>query len=321
MLDSWQVALITILVCLIAYYCYVVTTDRLSSTAPIRSALSDATIQEGFSDGFQEDIYDKFYATIYNKIFQHDNLVQAEAGILMTEWRKGKKDSEMRVLDVCCGTGVATCGFVNLGVDKAVGLDKSVAMLNYAKDVIVPATTLKEEQTKRLEWRIGDAYAPMAASVSEFTHACLLFFSVYYFEDLNTLFKNLAMWVKPGGGLAIEVVNKFKFEPIPDVANPWLAVSPQKYSKERIVNSKATFDTFDYESEFQLYDPVAEFKETFKFKKDGKIRQQKHTLHMPSIDKIVHTAVEQGFHYDKFMDLQFTGFNYGYMLFFTRVLN
>ena len=320
MLDSWQVALMTILVCLIAYYCFVVITDRLSSTAPIRTALRDVILEEGFADGIHEDIYDKFYATVYNKIFQHDNLVQAEAGILLTEWRKGKKEGEIRVLDVCCGTGVGTCAFVNLGVDKAVGLDKSVAMLNYAKDVVVPATTLKEDQKQRVEWRIGDAYAPMAASVSEFTHACRLFFSIYQFQDLNTLFKNLAMWIKPGGGLAIEVVNKFKFEPIPDVANPWLAVSPQKYSKERIVNSKATFDTFDYETEFQLYDPVAEFKETFKFK-DGKLLQQKHTLYMPSIDKIVHTAVEQGFHYDKFMDLQFTGFNYGYMLFFTRVLN
>ena len=319
MLDSWQVALITILVCLIAYYCFVVITDHLSSTAPIRTALRDVILEEGFADGIHEDIYDKFYATVYNKIFQHDNLVQAEAGILLTEWRKGKKEGEIRVLDVCCGTGVGTCAFVNLGVDKAVGLDKPVAMLNYAKDVVVPATTLKEDQKQRVEWRIGDAYAPMAASVSEFTHACLLFFSIYQFQDLNTLFKNLAMWIKPGGGLAIEVVNKFKFEPIPDVANPWLAVSPQKYSKERIVNSKATFDTFDYETEFQLYDPVAEFKETFKFK-DGKVRQQKHTLYMPSIDKIVHTAVEQGFHYDKFMDLQFTGFNYGYMLFFTRVV-
>jgi SAM-dependent methyltransferase len=321
MLDTWQVALMTILVCLIAYYCFVVITDRLTSTAPIRTALRDVILEEGFADGIHEDIYDKFYATVYSKIFQHDNLVQAETGILLTEWRKGKKESEMRVLDVCCGTGVATCAFVNQGVDKAVGLDKSVAMLNYAKDVIVPATTLKDDQKQRVEWRIGDAYAPMAASVSEFTHACLLFFSIYQFQDLNTLFKNLTMWIKPGGGLAIEVVNKFKFEPIPDVANPWLAVSPQKYSKDRIVNSQATFDTFDYETEFQLYDPVAEFKETFTVKEGGKVRQQKHTLYMPSIDKIVHTAVEQGFHYDKFMDLQFTGFNYGYMLFFTRVLN
>jgi SAM-dependent methyltransferase len=316
MLDAWQTTLLILIVFLMLYYFMVVIDNRLSSSVPIRTLLS-----EGFESeqGNGEEPYDKFYATIYNKIFQHDNLVQAEAGVLLTEWKKGMKKSEMRVLDVCCGTGVATCSFVKQGVDRAVGLDKSVAMLNYAKEVVEPATTLTAEERQRLEWRIGDAYAPMAASVSEFTHACLLFFSIYYFQDLNTLFKNLAMWIKPGGGLAIEVVNKYKFEPIPDVANPWLAVSPQKYSKERILTSKATFDKFDYDTEFQLYDPVAEFKETFTFK-DKTQRKQKHTLYMPSIDKIVHTAVEHGWKYEKFMDLQFTGFNYGYMLFFTRVI-
>jgi hypothetical protein len=61
----------------------------------------------------------------------------------------------------------------------------------------------------------------------------------------------------------------------------------------------------------------AEFQETFHFK-DGKIRRQKHPLYMPAISKIVAVATEQGFKYDKFMDLQFIGFNYGYLLFFTR---
>jgi len=278
---------------------------------------------EGFetTNGFQEDIYDDFYATVYNKIFQHDNLLQAEAALLIQDW--GQKDEEkikqMRVLDVCCGTGVAACAFAKAGADRVVGLDKSVAMLNYAKNKVEPATTLTEEQHQRLEWRNADAYAPMAAQVGEFTNACLLYFSIYYFKELDTLFKNLAMWVKPGGGLAIEVVNKHKFEPVPDVANPWIAVSPQKHSKERITTSKAVFDKFEYETEFELFDPRAEFRETFKFS-DGKVRKQKHSLYMPSIEKIIHTAAEMGWRYDKFMDLQFMGFNYGYMLFFTRVV-
>lgn len=316
MLTVWQAAAILIVLCLMTVYCTQVISSHLSSPKAIRTALS-----EGFTDSILSDIpYDNFYATVYNKIFQHDNLVQAEVGIALQNWQKSKKNKEIRVLDVGCGTGVATCAFVKQGVDRAVGLDKSVPMLNYAKDTVEPATTLTVDQKQRLEWRNGDAYGPMVATVSEFTHACLLFFSIYSFQDLDALFKNLALWVKPGGGLAIEVVNKYKFEPIPDVANPWLAVSPQKYAKERIVTSKATFDKFDYETEFQLYDPVAEFKETFIFK-DKKVRTQKHTLYMPSIEKIIHTAAEHGWRYDKFTDLQFTGFNYGYMIFMTRVVS
>jgi hypothetical protein len=33
---------------------------------------------------------------------------------------------------------------------------------------------------------------------------------------------------------------------------------------------------------------------------------------------IIQKAKEQGFTYTKFVDLQFTGFNYGYILFFKR---
>jgi SAM-dependent methyltransferase len=313
-MDTWQLVLLTILILLLLNYAYFVFYDRLVQ--------KDIHGVEGFeeemsSHGWHDEPYDQFYATIYNKIFQHDKLVQAEASTALHEWKKTDKSGHLRILDVCCGTGVATCFFAKQDVDQATGLDKSVAMLNYAKDIVVPATTLTEQQKMRLEWKPTDAYAPMACQASEFTHACLLFFSIYYFKDLDVLFKNLALWIKPGGGLVIEVVNKHKFEPVPDVANPWIAVSPQKHTKDRITTSKAAFDKFDYDTEFHLEGNEAEFNETFKFK-DGKVRRQKHTLYMPSISKIVTIAVEQGFAYDKFMDLQFMGFNYGYLLFFTR---
>ena len=313
-MDTWQFALSIILILLFLNYAYRVFYDRIIER--------DIHAIEGFeeemlSHGYMDDPYDKFYATVYNKIFQHDKLVQAEAAIAMQEWKKTDTTGHFRILDVGCGTGVATCFFAKQEVDLAAGLDKSVAMLNYAKDVIVPATTLSETQLQRLDWRSSDAYGPMSCQASEFTHACLFFFSVYYFKELDVLFKNLAFWIKPGGGLIIEVVNKHKFEPVPDVANPWIAVSPQKHTKERITTSAATFDKFDYSTEFVLEGNDAEFKETFKFS-DGKIRRQKHILYMPSITKIVSAATDQGFAYDKYMDLQILGFNYGFLLFFTR---
>ena len=311
-MDTWQLVLLTILLLLVANYAYRIFYDRIVQ--------KDIHSVEGFEDGMEvhgwmDDPYDKFYATVYNKIFQHDKLVQAETAIVLQDWKK--KKGPLRILDVCCGTGVATTAFIKQGADSAVGLDKSVAMLNFAQDTILPATTLTPEEVQRIEWRNTDAYSPMACQAFEFTHACLLFFSIYYFKDLDVLFKNLALWVKPGGGLVIEVVNKYKFEPVPDVANPWLAVSPQKHAKERITTSAAAFDKFDYTTEFVLEGDNAEFKETFKFR-DGKIRRQSHTLYMPAITKIVSVATEQGFKYEKYMDLNMLGFNYGFLLFFTR---
>jgi len=313
-MDTWQIVLLTILLLLLANYAYRIFYDRIVE--------KDIHAIEGFTDGLEsngwmDEPYDNFYATVYNKIFQHDRLVQAEAAIALQEWKKTSPDGPLRILDVCCGTGIATAFFAKQGVDQATGLDKSPAMIAFAKETVVPATTLTVEQKRRIEWKTADAYTQLACAPYEFTHACMLYFSVYYFKELDVLFNNLAFWIKPGGGLIIEVVNKHKFEPVPDVANPWIAVSAQKHAKERITTSKATFDKFDYDTEFILEGDDAEFKETFKFK-DGQVRRQTHTLSMPAISKIVTTATEQGWHYDKFMDLQILGFNYGFLLFFTR---
>jgi hypothetical protein len=144
-----------------------------------------------------------------------------------------------------------------------------------------------------------------------------LYFTVYYFRDLDMLFRNLALWVKPGGHLAIEVVNKYKFDPVLNPSNPWVGVSPQKYAKERITKSKIVFDTFEYDAVFELEDPNAEFRETFRFK-DGSVRRQRHQLSMPSMADIIKKAQECGWTYTKYVDLMPLSFQYGYLLFFSR---
>lgn len=267
-----------------------------------------------------DEIYDDFYASIYNKIFQHDTLIQAEAAIAFHEWTKDTKPQDMRVLDLCCGTGVATCYFAKENLSKVIGVDKSQAMIRFAKNLILPKTTLTENQLSAIEWKQADAYSPSVCDPSSITHACLFYFTIYHFRDIDAIFRNLALWVKPGGHMVIEVVNKYKFEPIPGVANPWVGTSPQKYVKDRIKDAKATFDKFEYESHFDLEDPRAEFAETFRFK-DGTVRRQKHVLWMPSIEQIVQKATQTGWVYDKYTNLDIIGFQYGFLLFFVRSLN
>jgi hypothetical protein len=163
-----------------------------------------------------------------------------------------------------------------------------------------------------------DLMGPGAAGAAEFTNACILYFTIYYVKDLDILFRNLALWVKPGGSLAIEVVNKYKFDPVLDSSNPWVGVSPQNYVKERLKTSKVVFDKFDYEATFELEDPNAEFRETFRFK-DGSVRRQKHALTMPSISDIIKKAQRNGWMYSSYVDLMPLSFQYGYLLFFKRM--
>jgi SAM-dependent methyltransferase len=314
-LDTWQLILLTILILLCINYLYHILIDKL--------IVIETTSAEGFIDTAassstaSQDPYDDFYASIYHKIFQHDRLVQAEAALAFKDWERNTPPQKMNILDCGCGTGVATCYFAKQGVGTVVGLDRAPAMLRFAQSTILPSTTLTEQQMSAVSWKQGDAYGPSNFIAGTFSHAALLYFTVYCFRDLDALFKNLALWVRPGGGLVIEAVNKYKFEPVPDIANPWVAVSPQKYSKHRITTARAAFDKFDYETEFDLEDPRAEYREIFRFK-DGSIRRQTHVLWMPSIAQIVEKAKAAGWVYQKFTDLEVVGFNYGYLLFFTR---
>lgn len=318
-LDMWQSILLIIVILLCINYLSIILMDRLT-THPYESmtegfeSMASASRTETLVD---EEIYDDFYASVYNKIFQHDKLVQAEAAMALHEWADAMKPADMRILDLCCGTGVASCYLAKQGVGHIYAVDRSPAMIRYAKANILPKTTLTETQSSAIEWIQADAYAPSIIEPASVTHACLFYFTMYHFRNSDAIFRNLAHWVKPGGHMAIEVVNKYKFEPIPDVANPWVAVSPQKYSKERIKTSKAVFDTFEYETTFDLEENRAEFGETFRFK-DGTSRRQKHILWMPTIQQLIQTAGECGWSYQKYVNLDMIGFNYGYMLFFVR---
>jgi SAM-dependent methyltransferase len=264
-----------------------------------------------------DDIFDNFYTSIYDKLVQHHKIVEAETAIVLEDWKKAMSLKDMRILDAGCGTGIATVSFAHKGVGGVVGIDKSPSMIKYAKQHMSERANLSEQQKNAIEFRQNDLLSPNAASAAEFTHACLFYFTAYYFRDLDTIFRNMHLWVRPGGTLAVEVVNKHKFEPILESASPWTGISPQRYTKERLTKSKVVFDKFDYEADFDLEDPRAEFREVIRFK-DGSVRRQKHIFWMPDIKKIIHTAGLAGWTYTKYTDLISIGFPYGYILYFVH---
>jgi len=321
--DTWQTTLLVILFLIGMNYLIILTLDRLTT-------INYGSISEGFvsenSDAAlskyewlsNDDLFDDFYASVFTKLTQNENLIQAETAICLEEFARNTPKEQLNVLDAGCGIGIATYALAKQGVGHAVGIDKSQAMIRYAKGTTLESTTLTETERQNVEFRMFDLMGPGAAGAAEFTNACILYFTIYYFKDLDTLFRNLALWVKPGGSLAIEMVNKYKFDPVLDSSNPWVGISPQNYVKERLKKSKVVFDKFDYEATFELEDDTnAEFRETFQFK-DGSTRRQKHTLTMPSMSEIIKKAQRNGWSYTKYVDLMPLSFQYGYLLFFTR---
>lgn len=332
--DTWQTILLTTLLVTCVSYVIVLSIDKLTTknVFMIREGFvseskhinnEDATtttdaVKSKYEWLENDELFDDFYASVFTKLTLNEALVQAEAAICMDEFSKTTPKDQMNILDAACGIGIGTATFKKLGAQSVVGIDKSQAMIRYARNTTLPGTTLKDTEKQDVEFRMFDLMGPGAANAAEFTDAVLLYFSVYYFRDLDTLFRNLALWVKPGGSLAVEVVNKYKFEPILDSTNPWVGFSPQKYAKERVTTSKVVFDKFDYEADFELTDPKAEFRETFRFK-DGSTRRQKHTLYMPNMPDIIKKAQNNGWTYTKYVDLMPLSFPYGYLLFFKRV--
>jgi len=326
--DTWQTVLLTLLLLILVHYVLILGADRLmpealwgtegfqnqSEIAPKGATAADASTYEWKGN---EDLFDDFYASVFTKLTQNENLMQAETAVCLEEFTKATPKSELRVLDAGCGIGIATCSFAKQGVGHTVGIDKSKAMIRYATTHTLPSTTLTPTQQQDVEFREMDLMGPGAAGAAEFTDAAILYFTIYYFKDLEGLFRNLSLWVRPGGSLAIEVVNKHKFEPVLDSCNPFVGISPQKYVKDRLTRSNVVFDQFEYEAAFELDDPRAEFREIFRFK-DGSVRRQRHTLVMPSIAEIVRKAQNSGWSYTSYVDLMPMSFPYGYLLFFRR---
>lgn len=331
-----------IIVILIFNYLIAVAWSRLGEDIPTESLKSSTDNHEGFMNEEKNvkedeitggdaalsryewlrdnDIYDDFYAKVFPKITQFHKILQSEVALIMTEWKTSPppiEPKDMIILDVGCGNGIAAASFAKFGAGKVIGLDRSASMIRSARDKILPSTTLSEKEKDIIEFRNGNAYSPSVIQGAEISHIYLVYFTIYYFHDMLTLFRNMSYWTKPGGRLAIEVVDKYKFEAIPDSSNPWIGVNPQRYKKERITKGIVEFDKFTYETEFLLYDPRAEFNETFRFK-DGTVRRHKHELYMYDINKIVEMAGEAGWKFDKSADLKIFGFPHAYMLFFTR---
>jgi SAM-dependent methyltransferase len=262
-----------------------------------------------------EELYDPFYAQIYDQLTQGSVRNQAEIGLILHEWTKqGDKLENFEVLDGGCGTGIACAALAKMGVKTVVGLDNSKAMLKQC-EVTLQQSTLTDEQKQHIVWKQGDLMDPGACTGGQVSHAILLYFTIYYFPDKETVFRNLFYWIRPGGRLVVHVVNKHKFDPMLESSAPWLGFSLQKYSDTRIKKSEVVFNKFKYTGEFDLQDPIAEFREVFHFK-NGKVRRQKHIFRMEDMNDIVELAKTAGWTYIGYTDLTPISFEYAYHLHF-----
>jgi ubiquinone/menaquinone biosynthesis C-methylase UbiE len=253
-------------------------------------------------------IYDEFYANVYDKLFTTPERVSFEKASLrenaLADWPK----AETKVLDVCCGTGPHVDWMCKDGID-IVGLDLSDEMLKKARDKCKSGRFYKGDATR------AETFPPKS-----YSHALMLYFSIYQFQNPKMVLDNVYSWLRPGGILVLHLVDPNKFDPILDAASPFMAFSIQKYSKERVIDSDIFFDKFKYKSRF-VKDPDsddARFEEVFEFDDPKRYRENNHHLYMPKIDAMLDIVRSAGFTRHEMVDMTPVGYEYQYLVYFSK---
>jgi ubiquinone/menaquinone biosynthesis C-methylase UbiE len=241
------------------------------------------------------EIYDDFYSNVYDELVFNKNKNDYEIGKLITHT---KPNEESVVLDIGSGTGHHVSSLKAHGY-KAVGIDISPSMVKKA-----------QENYPDLSFKVGDVLNSTVFPQESFTHITCFYFTMYYIKNKQLFFENCMRWLTPGGFLAVNVVNRDKFDPIIPAGNPFSIISPQKYAKKRITSTTVKFDEFEYKSNFQMKEtvesneePNAIMKETFKTNKTGNVRQNEHQLYMLTQAEILDIAKSVGFIIDSKIDL------------------
>jgi len=265
----------------------------------------EITLKEAFSQNDKflfktgPEVYDKFYANIYDYLVFNAHKDEYEIGEIIS---KTVPTSQSKILDVGCGTGHHVSKLEELKI-KAMGIDVSESMIDKAK-----------QNYPNLAFKIADALDKRAVAGNSFSHVLCLYFTLYYFQDKTLFFQNAMYWLEPGGHLVIHMVNRDKFDPILPPGNPLMYVSPQKYADKRITHTKLVFDQFDYRADFNLNQDtnIAKFSEKFKYK-DGKSRKNEHVMYMESQESILRKAQDVGFILESKIDLMQCAYDYQYL--------
>ena len=244
-------------------------------------------VQEGFPKKRElvirknEKIYDNFYVNMYDSIFYNKIKNDYEIGTIVNY--PGPSEKTL-VLDVGSGTGHHVNAMAETNI-KAIGIDKSASMVLKAK-----------ENFPSLEFHHEDTLDRSAFPGSTFTHITCFNFTVYYFDDKRKFLQNCYYWLKPGGFLVINLVDKNTFDPVMPSGEPF-ALFGDKHVEKSGKETRIVFIGHDYKSNFEIYpnDDTAVLNERFKDIKTGNVRKQELLLYMPTRKKIVNIAKDVGF--------------------------
>ena len=231
------------------------------------------------SEGFQltgpytlkqnEEIYDDFYANIYNTVRPSHNRIQYELTQICQLTQPSQKYSVF--LEIGSGTGALVNELHNAGF-YAYGIDRSQSMIDYS-----------ERLYEDIQVTCGSVDDSMAYESNTFTHILCMDHTIYSFADKELLLKNAYFWLKYYGYLIMHLVDD-------------LAIG-KKVTESKGNGSKGNGSNISYQSSYQHMknDHHLLFKESFTDIHTNQVRQHEHTLYVESTESILAMARNIGF--------------------------
>ena len=203
------------------------------------------------------DIYDLFYAEIYDVLMQ-----QERPDMIPTVLKSTLLSSDSKILDIESKTGTLVQTLRNMGYD-AIGLDDSPDMVAFANDKMAGCSIC------------GSSDQPMTFDRSTFTHIVCGKETIYTMQDKAAFFQNCYFWLLPNGFLILHLMHREMIG--------------------KIVPKTRQFSACTYKSRYEELGNVVLKKETFVDSASDKIRQNEQTLYMDSVENILRIAQYNGF--------------------------
>jgi len=122
-----------------------------------------------------QDIYDDFYADIYDELVYNEMKDDYEIGQIID---KTEVTNQSIILDVGSGTGHHVSKLNDKGY-KTVGMDISPAMIKKSN-----------ENFPSCKFMLGDATESPDVNYNSFTHILSLYFTIYYMKNKSKFFTN-----------------------------------------------------------------------------------------------------------------------------------
>lgn len=248
-----------------------------------------------------QEIYDPFYASIYNRIYQPE--IQAKQIYeFVTSFTQNQPQTSV-FLDIGAGTGETIQYFESQGYLQVYGVESSAAMIEFAL-----------QKYPQIKIQQGDvSKQPMLYDKNTFTHILCTGTPaggnpLYQLPDLSSkrrFLETCFSWLIPtrGGYLILQLCDPSHFSTLPPAAHSQILENdPNDQAETRIRNSEITFHDFQYKSNYvfpttTIPGTTVSVTETFSNQRENprQVRQNEMTLYLDEIQVILNLAKECGF--------------------------